>query len=199
MIKAIIFDIGGVVTYNVGGYIRNDITKTLGITKKQYEDACHILIPLLSTDKINEKEFWRRFGSITKNTKVPPENLWSREFAKRRKLRKDVVQIIKELRKKGLKLVALSNVIKAHMQVNDKKGIYRLFDMRVLSCEVGLRKPDAEIYKYAFRKLNMRSQEAVFIDNKLANVETARKLGAKGIFYKSPRQLRRSLERLKLI
>ena len=103
------------------------------------------------------------------------------------------------MRKRGLKLVALSNVIKAHLQVNDKKGIYRLFDIRILSCEVGLRKPDAKIYKYAFRKLSMKPQETVFIDNKLTNVETARKLGAKGIFYKSPSQLRKSLEKLKLI
>lgn len=199
MVKAIIFDIGGVVTYNVGGYIRNDITKTLDITKEQYEKACHILIPLLSTDKITEKEFWRRVVSITKSTKVPPENLWSREFAKRRKFNKDVVQIIKELKKKGLKLAALSNVIKAHLQVNDQKGIYRLFDTRVLSCEVGFRKPDPEIYKLTFKKLNVKPQETIFIDNKFTNVEAAIKLGSKGIFYRSPSQLRKSFEKLKLI
>jgi len=43
----------------IGGYIRNDIIKTLGVTKEQYEKACHILVPLLSTDRITEEEFWQ--------------------------------------------------------------------------------------------------------------------------------------------
>ena len=199
MIKAIIFDIGGVVTYNIGGCVRNDIIKALGVTKDQYEEACHILVPLLSTDRITEEEFWQRFRAITKTTKIPPENLWSREFSKRRKLRKGVVQIIKELRKKGIKLAALSNVIRSHSQVNDEKGIYRFFDVRILSYEVGLKKPDPQIYKLTLKKLGTKPEETVFIDNKLQNVKVARNLGFNGIYYKSPRQLRKSLERLKLI
>ena len=199
MVKAVIFDIGGVVTYNIGGYIRNDIIKTLGVTKNQYEEACHILVPLLSTDRITEEEFWQRFRDITKTAKVPPENLWSREFSKRRKLRKDVIQIIKELKQKGIKLAALSNVIRSHSQVNDEKGIYRLFDVRILSYKVGLKKPDPRIYQLTLKKLGTKPEETVFIDNKLQNVEAARNLGFKGIYYKSPEQLRKSLKRLKLI
>src|SRR3989338_4567698 len=199
VIQAIIFDIGGVVTYNIGGYVKNDIIKTLGVTKNQYEEACHILIPLLSTARITEEEFWQRFRDITKNTKVPPENLWSREFSKRRKLRKDVVQIIKDLKQTGIKLAALSNVIRSHSQVNDEKGIYRLFDVRILSCEVGLKKPDPQIYQLTLKKLGAKPEETVFIDNKLQNVKVARDLGFKGIYYKNPGQLRKSLERLKLI
>ncbi|MBI2309378.1 HAD family phosphatase [Candidatus Collierbacteria bacterium] len=199
VIKAIIFDIGGVVTYNIGGYIRNDIIKALGVTKDQYEGTCHILVPLLSTGKITEEEFWQRFRTITKTTKVPPENLWSREFSKRRKLRKDVVQIIKELKKNGIKLAALSNVIRSHSQVNDEKGIYRLFDVRILSYEVGLKKPDPQIYMLTLKKLGANPEETVFIDNKLQNVKVAGNLGFNGIYYKSPGQLRKSLERHKLI
>lgn len=199
MIKAVLFDIGGVVAYNIGGYVRNDITKTLGVTKEQYERACHILVPLLSTDKITEEEFWKRFVIMTHTTKVVPENLWSRMFLKKRKLRKEVVQIIKELGKRGLKLVALSNVIRAHSEVNGKKGIYKLFDLSILSYEVGLKKPNPKIYRLTFDKLGLKPEETVFIDNKSQNVKAARKLGAKGILYKSPKQLRNGLMKLNLL
>lgn len=199
MIKAVIFDIGGVVTYNIGGCVRNDITKTLGVTKEQYEKACHVLVPPLSTNKITEKEFWKRFVTMTHTTKVVPENLWSRTFLKKRKLRKEVVQIIEELRKEGLKLAALSNVIRAHSEVNDKKGIYALFDFSILSYEVGFKKPDPKIYRLTFAKLGLKPEETVFIDNKLQNVKAARKLGTKGILYISPKQLRNSLIKLDLL
>lgn len=198
MIKAIIFDIGGVVTYNIGAYIRNDIVKTLGITKEQYEKACHKLIPLLSTDKISEGKFWEKFVNLTGLSVKPPSNLWSREFAKRRKLRKSVVSIIKRLRSKGLKIAALSNVIKSHSRVNDQKGIYKLFDLLVLSYEVKLRKPNPKIFKLTLKKLGTKPEETVFIDNKLENVEVARKLKINGIYYRNPTQLNKSLARFNL-
>ena len=103
------------------------------------------------------------------------------------------------MKQKGIKLAALSNVIRSHSQVNDEKGIYRLFDVRILSYKVGLKKPDPRIYQLTLKKLGTKPEETIFIDNKLQNVEVARNLGFDGIYYKSPEQLRKSLKRLKLI
>lgn len=199
MIRGAIFDIGGVVGNGVGGYMRRDITKTLGITDKQYEETCHKLVPLFIIGKITEKEFWKRFTALIETTRSVPENLWSREFAKRRKPRKEIIRIIKELKRNGIKLASLSNVTRPHAEVNEKKGVYKPFEIKIHSFDVGLRKPDPKIYKLALTKLSLIPAETVFIDNKLENVEGARKLGIKSIFYKSPKQLKRSLINLGLL
>jgi putative hydrolase of the HAD superfamily len=62
----------------------------------------------------------------------------------------------------------------------------RMFDAVVRSDEVGLRKPDPEIYLLTARRLGVRPDECVFVDDMLANVQGARALGMAGILHKHP-------------
>ena len=62
----------------------------------------------------------------------------------------------------------------------------RMFDAVVRSDEVGLRKPDPEIYLLTAQRLGVRPVECVFVDDMLANVEGARSLGMAGILHKHP-------------
>lgn len=49
------------------------------------------------------------------------------------------------------------------------------------SSEIGLAKPDPEIYKHVLRKLSSRPESTVYIDDDLKNVRAARKLGINAI------------------
>jgi len=78
------------------------------------------------------------------------------------------------------------------------------FDDRVVSGEVGMIKPDDEIFHHLFNKLGVKPQEAVFIDDSAANIATSERLGMRGILFtpdyeqpeKSARGLRQDLRRL---
>jgi len=62
----------------------------------------------------------------------------------------------------------------------------RMFDAVIRSDEVGLRKPEPEIYLLAARRLGVTPDECVFVDDMLANVEGARAVGMVGLLHKHP-------------
>lgn len=200
MIKAIIFDTGGVLHTNEIKYVYDDIKRTLKLSEEDFTRTYKKLIPLLSLGKISEYEYWRTFiqESGTKQ-QLPKISLFLREYIKRFKLNKDILRLIKLLKNKGYKLAILSDTITPHKEYNDKQGIYDDFDVRIFSNEVGLKKPDPKIYKLTLRKLRVKPNESVFIDDVLDYVEVATKLGIFGLLFTSSDKLKKDLGQLKVI
>jgi putative hydrolase of the HAD superfamily len=57
------------------------------------------------------------------------------------------------------------------------------FDAILFSAEEGLKKPDPELYRRALARLNVQPGEAVFVDDFSENVEAARALGLAGVHF----------------
>jgi putative hydrolase of the HAD superfamily len=57
-------------------------------------------------------------------------------------------------------------------------------DVFVISAEVKLAKPDAEIYELALRMLDSKGEECVFVDDLLENIEAAEQHGILGIWHR---------------
>lgn len=70
------------------------------------------------------------------------------------------------------------------------------FDAIVISCEVGMVKPDPRIFQLALKKLGVRPHEAVFIDDRPHNVEGARKVGLHAISFENKQQALNELDTL---
>ena len=71
-----------------------------------------------------------------------------------------------------------------------------LFDLFISSCFVGVRKPEARIYRMALEVTQHVADECCFIDDRPINLEGAAKLGIKTVLMKDPAQLRRDLHNL---
>ncbi|MEU8305340.1 HAD family phosphatase [Actinomadura sp. NPDC048955] len=61
-----------------------------------------------------------------------------------------------------------------------------LFDAVVISCEVGMRKPDERIFRHALDLLGLDAAECVFIDDIEHNIRAAQALGIRGILHTGP-------------
>ncbi|GAA4333621.1 hypothetical protein GCM10023178_46960 [Actinomadura luteofluorescens] len=61
-----------------------------------------------------------------------------------------------------------------------------LFDAVVISCEVGMRKPDERIFRHALDLLGLDAAECVFIDDIEHNIRAAQALGIRGILHTDP-------------
>jgi putative hydrolase of the HAD superfamily len=61
--------------------------------------------------------------------------------------------------------------------VYDRESFESLFDMWVISHEVGLRKPDPAIYALAVDKLGLPAEECVFVDDLGGNLKPAAEIG----------------------
>lgn len=70
------------------------------------------------------------------------------------------------------------------------------FESFFSSCYLGVRKPDAEIYRLALEITQCKPEECAMIDDRGLNLECARELGMQVIQFQSVRQLRDDLARL---
>jgi putative hydrolase of the HAD superfamily len=60
-----------------------------------------------------------------------------------------------------------------------------MFDAVIISGEVGLRKPEPEIYLLAAKRLGLTPQECVFVDDLAINIRGAVSVGMVGVHHKS--------------
>jgi putative hydrolase of the HAD superfamily len=71
-----------------------------------------------------------------------------------------------------------------------------LFDTVVLSGEVGMRKPEEEIFRHAAQTLGLAPEECVFIDDMKANVAAAQACGMTGVLHTEPAVTAKALQDL---
>lgn len=199
MIKAGIFDVGGVLHDASTKYIYPDIITTLGITKEAFDKVWKRLINLFGKGEISEEEFWKVFIKQTQSTKpLPKESLFLREFIKHYNRHEDVLSLVQKLKRNGYRVAILSNSIPPHARYQYEIGIYQNFDVVVLSHEVGIQKPDPEIYALTLEKLGVTAAEAFFVDDLKANVDPAIKLGMHGLIFTKYKVLQDDLQGLGL-
>ncbi len=100
---------------------------------------------------------------------------------------------------KHYRIGLLSNTDPIHVaKLESTYDFFRFFPeaVRTYSCSVGASKPSPVIYQAALKACKSRAQETVYIDDILAYVEAARRLGMSAIQFQSPEQLRADLKAL---
>ena len=96
------------------------------------------------------------------------------------------------------KLYAITNWSREKFPIARKKySFLSWFDDIVVSGEIGIVKPDEKIYRYAIERFELsHPQQAVFIDDRLENIEAAAAFGIKGIHFINPEQMLAELNKL---
>jgi putative hydrolase of the HAD superfamily len=64
----------------------------------------------------------------------------------------------------------------------------------VISSEIGINKPDPEIYKYALKVSGSLANESIFVDDLENNLIPAKDLGIETILYTNPENLIKDLK-----
>lgn len=112
----------------------------------------------------------------------------------------ETIQIAKELKQAGWPLYLLSNFsMEKFRLIQHRYDFLNIFDDLIISGEHGLVKPDPAIFHLTLRKINRPAHECLFIDDSLANIETAGSIGFQTIHYQSPAQLKSRLKKLNII
>lgn len=91
-----------------------------------------------------------------------------------------MVSLVRRARRLGLRTGLLSNSWGVDYPREDW---HELFDAVVISGEVGMRKPDPEIYRYAARRLRLAPQSCVMVDDLPPNVRGAVTAGMVGVHH----------------
>lgn len=193
MIRAVIFDWGGVLIDDVIPFLTTYVAHHLGICREDalVQIGCHHVD--FAKGVIDEDIFWENICKALDVEKPNGSSLW-KEALKAGCLEKhDVFLLIDWLKIQGYKIGLLSNCEFPAVEFFHECN-YTQFDVCVFSCEEGICKPDRRIYEIVLKRLGVASHEAIFIDDKEENVLAAQKVGLFGIVFVNPGQTRQELE-----
>ena len=183
-IKAIIWDFGGVLQRTEDYGPRQQLAQRLGTSPGDLEYLVFAGDSSLQAQlgKISLDQHWE---NIRLHYGFQPEEMqgFKTSFWEGDQLDYELVDIIRRLRGR-YRTAMLSNAWEnlRSLMTNDWH-ISDAFDTIVISAEVGLMKPDPQIYHLVLEKVDAKPQETVFIDDFKENIEAARRLGLNTILF----------------
>jgi len=106
------------------------------------------------------------------------------------------LEVLKEI-KSCYRTFLLSNTNAIHVEnyfnylkkIYGLNGYYDLFEKVYLSYELGMRKPDAEIFTHVLTDNNLNPNETLLIDDSPQNIESAKGVGLQVYYLKSPQTI----------
>ena len=185
MIRAVIFDFFGVMTTDPTKALRSSVNveAAQAISEAAHESDLGL---------INHTQLIQRLAEVSGK----PEAKVRAHFEQDLHLDQEIMDLIISLHswyRTGL----LSNA--GHTSLNPYIGqdeLKQVFDTVVISADVGLVKPDSDIYRLVCRRLEVEPSEAVFIDDVERYVDGARAVGMKAILYQGFEPLQQELTKL---
>ncbi len=196
-IRAVIWDVGGVLLRTEDRTPRAQAAARLGLTDEQLEDLVfdNDLGRRAQLGEIGAQELWKEVG---RRLNLPPDKLpWLvNAFFAGDRLDTSLMDFIRTLRpryKTGVISNAWDDLIRF---MTDRWQMADAFDHIIGSADVGLMKPDPRIFRLSLQGLGVEPQEAVFIDDNLANIQGAWAAGLHAIHFQSREQVLLDLKRL---
>jgi HAD superfamily hydrolase (TIGR01509 family) len=186
--EVIIFDLGGVIL-NLDYTLTTKAFQSLGLKNfdEIYAQANQTsLFDDLEIGKISAQFFINSLlpylpQGVTANKVVHAWNAMILDFPQER------LDLLVELRKTK-KVFLLSNTNEIHIQAVNRslanttnQKIESFFDKVYLSHEIGLRKPNVEIFEFVCKDQNITPSTALFIDDTIRHVEGAKRIGLNAI------------------
>lgn len=195
-IKAVIFDLGGVILRTEYQAPRQHLAERLGM---EYDDLSRLIFdgPTAQQATVGELTAEEHWASVMKRLKRPisEAQIIRDEFFAGDILDRELVNFIRSLKGK-YKTGLISNAwddLRAYIL---KEKFEDAFDHMVISAEVKVAKPSAKIYQIALEQLEVSPSEAVFVDDFIENIEACQKLGIQAIHFRNPEDALSQLKQL---
>ena len=195
-IKAIIFDLGGVIA--TGGYLSFIKHYCAECFTPQGKKKILELERQVNLAKISEREFYREIDEIF-HVHMKPKFMHD-QILKGMKANKSLVSLIPKL--KPTKVALFSNSL-GHIaaEVLKKRHLTgkKFFDRIFLSTKLHLAKPDRKAYEYVLKQLKVKPKEAMMVDDRMENLTPARALGMHGVLFKDTAGFAKELKKYELV
>jgi len=199
MIKTIIFDIGGVLQLGKYDYPGKRGYHTLGIHEymaKKFKMSLDAWFDRIDSPyvksiegKISRKKAISELSRNLNTSESKFVKLFCKSYKKHFKKNRKLYRIVSKLKKRGYNIGVLSDQWYLSKDVIASGKYIEGFNPVIISCDVGIRKPNIKIYRLLIKKCKCKAGEILFIDNRKENLSPARKLGMKAILYKDNKQL----------
>jgi putative hydrolase of the HAD superfamily len=195
-VKGLLVDYGGVLTTNVFDSFREfcvaEGLEPDAITRLLREDPrAIVLVRGLETGKLSEDGFGERFGELLGIDERA--GLVDRMFGGMRP-DEEMLAAVRRARAAGIRTGLVSNSMGAGRY--DRSAFGELFDGVVISGEVGMHKPQPEIFLLGAERAGVEPGDCVFVDDLRQNCEGAEAVGMTAVLHRGAEHTLPELERL---
>jgi epoxide hydrolase-like predicted phosphatase len=195
-VKGLLIDFGGVLTTNVfdsfKAFCRDEGLPEDSVKKLFRERGEGLsLLRRLERGELSADEFSQQFAPLLG---VSPDNLVERLFAG---IGPDEAMLgaVRRSRAAGVKTGLISNSWGEGLAY-DPALLDELFDAVVISGDVGMHKPEPEIFHLGAERIGVAPEDCVFVDDLRENCAGAEAVGMKAILHRGPERTLPQLEEL---
>tara|TARA_Y100000310_G_scaffold344861_1_gene460079 strand:+ start:679 stop:1728 length:1050 start_codon:yes stop_codon:yes gene_type:complete len=200
MIKAVIFDVGGVLQGHEWSFVVNsllDLRPDLSV--KEYLNAFYHdrenYFDLYQVSRISSEEFWGMVADRLNISKIHINRLKESFEHLYSFVNLELIEILKNL-KNNYKLFILSNSCPELENRLVKNDYYSLFDKAYFSHNICCRKPNKDSYQKVLEDNDLRPQECILVEDNIGNIESAKEMGINTLFVKNNGSLKEELSGL---
>jgi epoxide hydrolase-like predicted phosphatase len=185
-IKAIVFDIGGVLIKTEDDSSRRELEQryhlpTGGVEILVFDSEQAIAS---SIGRVNQEAVW---NSVAEQLSLSPEGLedFKRSFWAGDRVDMDLIRFLQECRPEYTTALLSNAWMGFRQDIADGYGILegKTVDRVLISSELGVVKPETQIYQILANTVNCGYDEILFVDDFLENIKAAEALGMKAIHY----------------
>jgi epoxide hydrolase-like predicted phosphatase len=189
MIRAVIFDFGGVLvrTEDQSGRIKWE--RTLGLSQGELSHAVFDSDAALkaSLGVLPEQAIWEHVAELYQLSPLEVAELRT-DFWSGDRLDTELVNFLRSLRPR-YKTAILSNAWSgARITFREKYDLETAVDLIVISAEEGLAKPAPEIFVLVARRLAVPPKDAIFVDDFSVNIRAAQAAGFSAVHFRNTNQ-----------
>lgn len=201
-LQAIIFDFGGVLCFHPTDRQIDELASLCRLPREQFLEIYWSMRADYDRAKVTPEQYWAAFAKAAGQTYTASEvaEMRRRDVEFWLSLDDRMMDWARQVRGAGYRTGLLSNLpIDLGEHLRNGMNFVANFDHHSFSYELGAAKPDAAIYQHAVEGLGVKPSEALFLDDRIENVEGARAAGLNAIQFESPARLRESLEELQRV
>lgn len=197
MIRNVIFDLGNVLVHCDLSYAVRELARVSTLSEHEIRShlEAHTIIDEFDEGRHTAEEFAVLMRDHTgwQGSTRELEAIWQNM------LRPDpeMFAYLDALIARGVNTYILSNANPFHVEhVKETYPDILKTLGQIFSCEIRMIKPNEAIFRHTAEQFGIRPEESVFIDDRLANVEAAERVGFIGILHTSRESTQATLEEL---
>jgi putative hydrolase of the HAD superfamily len=195
MQKTILWDVGGVILRTQDHQPRQKLASSFQLSEQQLaqiffgdDDDLRVQKGFITAEQ--------HFKNVAKKLNIKEANIpeLKQQFFAGDSIDQELIDWIQNNRSK-YQIAILSNAMfELRNELVEKYQIAQHFDQIFISAEMGLVKPNPQIFLKVINQLKQSPQNIYFIDDNTENIKAAQKIGMQTIHFNNPRQALKELE-----
>lgn len=185
-IRAVVFDIGGVLELDVIELVDNDLDarweQRLGLQPGELNQRMKPIWRAGSLGQCTEEdvhqEMGKRLGMMQEQVKEYMREMWDWYCGR---LNVPMADFFRSLRPRYQTAILSNSFVGARREEQQRYHFNEMCDLIIYTHEEGIAKPDPRIFELACQRLNVQPEEMLFVDDNERNIAAARALGIHAI------------------